>query len=135
MASLDHDSIVERVSAVLEQEGDVVAAYLFGSFGSGEATPRSDVDVAVLFEKRQKLERILNLETKVESALGRDADLLDLRAASPFLALDVLRGSRFYCTDEIVADEYELYVLRRAGDLAPLERERRALLLGSDDAG
>lgn len=135
MASLDHDSIVERVSAVLEQEGDVVAAYLFGSFGSGEATPRSDVDVAVLFQKRQKLERILDLETKVESALGRDADLLDLRAASPFLALDVLRGSRFYCTDEIVADEYELYVLRRAGDLAPLERERRALLLGSDDAG
>lgn len=132
MASLDHDSIVERVSAVLEQEGDVVAAYLFGSFGSGEATPRSDVDVAVLFQKRQKLERILDLETKVESALGRDADLLDLRAASPFLALDVLRGSRFYCTDEIVADEYELYVLRRAGDLAPLERERRAQLLGLD---
>jgi predicted nucleotidyltransferase len=29
---------------------DVVAAYLFGSAARGEDTPRSDVDIAVLFE-------------------------------------------------------------------------------------
>ena len=29
--------------------------------------------------------------------------------------------------DEYEADEYELYILRRAGDLAPLEKERISL--------
>ena len=32
--------------------------------------------------------------------------------------------------DSYEADEYDLYVLRRAGDLAPHERERIALILG-----
>ena len=36
-----------------------------------------------------------------------------------------------YARDEHAADEYDLYVLRRAGDLIPLERERIALLLRS----
>jgi hypothetical protein len=31
-----------------------------------------------------------------------------------------------------VYDEYDLYILRRAGDLAPLERERKALILGKN---
>lgn len=34
-----------------------------------------------------------------------------------------------YARDEHAADEYDLYILRRAGDLAPLERERMALTL------
>jgi hypothetical protein len=29
-------------------------------------------------------------------------------------------------------DEFELYLMRRAGDLAPVERERRRMLLGFD---
>jgi hypothetical protein len=48
----------------------------------------------------------------------------------PFLAAEIIRGERLFTKDEHEADEYELYVLRRAGDLAPLERERMALVLG-----
>jgi len=31
--------------------------------------------------------------------------------------------------------EFELYLMRRAGDLAPVERERRRRLLGFDPEG
>ena len=44
-----------------------------------------------------------------------------------------MRGERLYARDAYWADEYELYVLRRAGDLAPLERERMAMILGRDN--
>jgi hypothetical protein len=47
----------------------------------------------------------------------------------PFLTAEVIRGERIYCEDEIRADEYELHVLRRAGDLAPVKRERLSLVL------
>ena len=42
--------------------------------------------------------------------------------AYPFLAVNVIRGERLFCSDRYAADEYELYILRRAGDLAELER-------------
>ena len=57
-------------------------------------------------------------------------DLVLLPEADPFLAATIIRGERLYAADSIEADEYDLYVLRRAGDLAPLERERLDLLEG-----
>lgn len=56
-------------------------------------------------------------------------DVVVLEEADAFLAAEVVRGERLYARDEHAADEYELYVLRRAGDLAPLERERQKLVL------
>lgn len=63
--------------------------------------------------------------------MGR-VDLVCLPEADPFLAANVIRGERLYARDEYEADEYDLYVLRRAGDLIPLGRERMALVLGEE---
>lgn len=60
-------------------------------------------------------------------------DLVMLPGADPFLAAEIVRGERVYCGDAYIVDEYELYVLRRAGDLAPLERDRTSLILGVQD--
>jgi hypothetical protein len=51
-------------------------------------------------------------------------DLITLGDADPFLSANVIRGERLFCNDHYAADEYELYILRRAGDLADFERER-----------
>ncbi len=56
-----------------------------------------------------------------------------LPEVDPFLAANIIRGERIYCIDEYEADEYDLYILRRAGDLAPLEHERIALIMGEDE--
>lgn len=56
-------------------------------------------------------------------------DFVVLDEARPFLAINIIRGARLYAVDERAADEYDLYVMRRAGDLAPLERERIAAIL------
>lgn len=67
--------------------------------------------------------------------VGR-VDLVVLPEADPFLAANIVRGERIYARDEDEADEYDLYILRRAGDLASLERERLALILeGEGDPG
>jgi predicted nucleotidyltransferase len=42
------DHIASALKERLEQEPDVVVAYLFGSVARGTAGPLSDVDVAVL---------------------------------------------------------------------------------------
>jgi predicted nucleotidyltransferase len=107
----------------------IVALYLFGSRARGEATERSDVDVGVLFGQAVALRDRVLLEDALEESLGLPVDLVDAGRASAFLALDIIRGERVYCADPDRGDEFELYVMRRAGDLEPFERERRRLLL------
>lgn len=79
---------------------------------------RFDVDAAV--ELTGALESLLDVDR---------VDLVLLPSAPPFLALDVIRGELIYCADAHAQAEYELYVLSRAGDLAPFQRARHELVL------
>jgi predicted nucleotidyltransferase len=95
----------------------------------------SDVDIGVKPYPGKKL----SVRKKVYLAMAledffavRKVDLVVIPEVDPFLAANIVRGERIYCRTEYEADEYDLYVLRRAGDLAPLEKERMALVLGDD---
>jgi predicted nucleotidyltransferase len=93
----------------------------------------SDVDVGVKpmpgfhLTVRDKVRLAIALEDLLDV---ERVDLIVLPEASPFLAANIVRGERLYAENEDMADEYDLYILRRAGDLAPLERERIELILG-----
>jgi len=71
------------------------------------------------------------MSAELEDFPGGDrVDLCFVNETDPFVAAEIVRGESLYCADELRADEYELYVLRRAGDLVPLEQERMRLSLG-----
>jgi len=126
------EGLLEKLAALLEPFPQVQAAYLFGS-ALHRADPR-DLDLAVLGEKRFALPDLERIGLACEVALRRRVEVVDLRAAAPFFAVEVLRGQRFFLRRgaEVAVDEFELYLMRRAGDLAPVERERRRMLLGFD---
>ena len=121
--------MIRTLRSALSGCGGLVGAYLFGSRASGDHGPESDVDVGVLFERPLGYREVLKIQGTLEDALGRSVDVVDVRVASAFLALDIIRGTRFLCADAFVCDEFELLVLRRAADLAPFERVRRETLL------
>ena len=58
-------------------------------------------------------------------------DLIVLSEAPPFLALAAVSGELLFACDRVREANYQLYVMRRAGDLAPFERARRAHLLAT----
>jgi len=128
------ESLREAVDTVLATHLDVVGAYLFGSRGRGEPAPGSDVDLAVVFQSPVQLERLVRLEDELERALGLPVDIIDLAQASAFLALDAIRGERLFERDGRRLDELDLFILRRAGELARFERERRQALLAAAQA-
>jgi len=121
-------SILENLARVAAAHAEVRAVYPFGSQVKGDALPDSDLDVGVLFEGPQLLGHTLALETELQPAAGRGFDLVDARRAAAFLALEIVRGERIFCREPVETDLFELYVLRRAGDLLPFERQRQALL-------
>ena len=93
----------------------------------------SDVDIGA----RAARDTFWSVKDKVLLALALEdlfdcprVDLVVLNEADPFLATEIIRGERLFAAAEHDADEYDLYVLRRAGDLAPLERERLDLIFG-----
>jgi len=92
----------------------------------------ADVDIAVrvISEKQWSVTDKVSLTIALEELFGcKRVDLVSLIEVDPFLAVEAIRGERLFARDEYEADEYELYVLRRAGDLSPLERDRMALIL------
>jgi len=127
--NLSRAEVAERLRAFAAADPRILALYLFGSRSRGEETARSDVDVGVLFDREVSLRDRLAIEDEIERRLGMPVDLVDAGRASAFLALDIVRGEQLFCGDPDRCDEFELYVMRRAGDLAPFERERRRLAL------
>ncbi|RKZ68609.1 MAG: hypothetical protein DRQ48_08570 [Gammaproteobacteria bacterium] len=127
---MNNNDIFDRLVPVLGQNEDLVGAYLFGSRAAGDSTVESDVDIGIFFEQKIGLHRLVEIQIAVEEVIGLRVDLVDLRTAGAYLALDIVRGVRFLCADHFRCDEFELLVLSRAGDLAPFERQRRNSLLG-----
>ena len=123
------------------QENQIRLMYVFGSRAvktlallNGEkkalSNTSSDVDIAVLTEARLTAAQKVRLTLSLEKIFSMEhIDLIALAEADPFLAANIIRAERLYALDPHEADEYELYVLRRAGDLAELERERMELIL------
>lgn len=125
---------MDRIIEVLGRKPEIVGAWIFGSRSRGDASEASDLDIAVLPDTALELERLIALEDELERAGGTSVDLVDISRSRPFLALDIVRGERIFERDGRRLDEFELYVLRRAADLAPFERERRRALLATSEA-
>lgn len=131
------DNLNSQLSTFCRRYG-IDSLYVFGSRGQDVAKKvrsgkhmadevASDVDVGVLsrpggkLDARDKVRLMADLEDLL--GVGR-VDLVVLPEAPAFLAVDIIRGELLYEADPDRTAEYELYVLRRAGDLAEYERER-----------
>lgn len=91
---------------------------------------QSDVDVGILASQPLAIKQKTKLALLLEDFLGVNrVDIIALPDADPFVAANIIRGERLYAADDYLADEYDLYVLRRAGDLIPLEQERQQLIM------
>ena len=138
----DPNAILDATSALAERFS-LDAVYLFGSRASEvvaflreqrllDSVAKSDVDVAIL----PQLGHHMSVRDKVRLAAALEdlwdvarVDLVVLPEADPFLAVDIVAGECIFARDADALAEYELYILRRAGDLAPFERARRRHLL------
>jgi predicted nucleotidyltransferase len=92
----------------------------------------SDVDIGVRPKQGPRLstQDLVKLAVKLEDLFEVNrVDLVLLPDAEPFLALDIIRGELLYTDDPLDQAYYELFVLRRAGDLLPFKRERIELIL------
>lgn len=128
----DMQRLADVCREVAAKDPRVLGVYLFGSQAAVDAHARSDIDLGVLFSEPVGLDALVGLELEFERRLGRSVDLVNVGSCNAFLALDVIGGERVYEADPVRCDKFDLYVMRRAGDLEPFERERRRMLLSPE---
>ena len=121
------DSIVRIVR---QHYPTVQAIYLFGSFGTADEWPTSDVDIALLLppaEARQRSQLMLTpCHYALEEALNRSVDLVNGREVSTVFQKEIIRsGRRIYTADDNAAAEFEMLTLSY---YQKLNEERAAIL-------
>ena len=115
---------------VFGSRAEEIAARVRGRAAGAAGTSDVDVGVRPLRGVRLTLDRVVDLADELERLFDAPrVDVVVLPEAKAFLALDVIRGELLYCADPHAQAEYELYVLARAGELAPHQRARQELAL------
>jgi len=119
------------LARVAEREPEVLAAWLFGSRATGEASATSDADVAVLLAPGADRALPTRLTATLENALAMDVDVVDLATVTPVLGFEIVaRGRRVFTRDALGADRAEERCLREYLDTAYMRRVQHHYLYG-----
>jgi uncharacterized protein len=94
----------------------VQGIYLFGSYGTEQEWPDSDIDIALLLPPEQaKQEKNLLLSQcrfDLEGILQKKVDLLNARLVSTVFQKEIIGGGRLiYNADPYAVDEFEMLVI------------------------
>jgi predicted nucleotidyltransferase len=118
--------LMEALKRVLAEDPAVAYALVFGSAARGTAHAHSDVDVAVGLPEGRRLTSLElgELISRLEAAVGRPVDVVDLEGAPPGLAYRIFRDGQV-----VVEKDRARLVARRARaileylDFQPFEEE------------
>jgi predicted nucleotidyltransferase len=86
------------LSTISQSFPDIQAVYLFGSYGTTDEWPESDVDIALLLPPAQakaaEWETFAGLQARLEKWLNKDVDLINLRRVNTVLQKEVVMADR-----------------------------------------
>lgn len=129
----------QLIETVLTDYPDTQALYLFGSWGTEDEWPTSDLDLAVLLPPEQSKSvdfwAWVDLTMRLGAIVHKKVDLLNVRQVSTVFQKEVIMADRrIYTGDEYAADEFEMLTLsfyqklneERAEILAEFERTGKA---------
>jgi len=122
MTELEIERLSVEIRSTLQEQPDVLAAYLFGSTSEGRDGPLSDVDMAVLFRPDLPQAQLWHREDALGVALSRrlpnyTIDLVALNLAPLRFRFEVVsKGLVLYSTDDSQRADFESYTMRRYWD-------------------
>lgn len=88
----EKDHVLATLRAALPQlrdEWPIARLALFGSVARDDATPSSDLDILVEFDRPVTLSAFLALEARLSELADRRVDLVSRRALKPFIGARV----------------------------------------------
>lgn len=134
---MERDRLVEQLRRYLSGRRDLIAAYLFGSYGRGEAGSSSDADVGLILAAGRPTHAstytdVISLQGDLEQLSGLRVDLVVMNGAGPDLLHRILRdGILLHESDHAARMEFELRARNDYFDLQPMLQYYRRTVIGS----
>lgn len=109
---------INELILYLSKNSNVIAFFIFGSFGTQYQNQNSDIDFAILYDKDVTLKEELMLEVKISEIFKRDdIDVVNLNKAPINLQHRVIyTGDLLYCRDKIKLADFKERVFKLYGD-------------------
>lgn len=105
---------------LFETDARVLGVWLFGSQADGTATERSDIDLAVLYDRELTVHEELRFEAAVGDALQTDnVDVINLRNANLLLRFRAIAGKLLYERDFVLVADFVEETLIKYRDFYP----------------
>jgi predicted nucleotidyltransferase len=113
MTLLDQQRLFDAArKVILRAEPDVLAVYAYGSIVRGDSRSDSDLDIGIVLPPGRKLDNFLALLADMQEAVGRDADIVDLRRSGNVLRKEILaEGELLYSADAALTLAWEAEAL------------------------
>ncbi|GAB1481390.1 type II toxin-antitoxin system antitoxin [Treponema sp.] len=118
------------VDIIVRYYADIQAIYLFGSYGTSDERPQSDVDIALLLPvDRSKCAGNLALSpaaSELALLLGRDIDLINLRLVDTVFQNQIVGTGRIILKRDVY--ETELFEMLSLSFYQKLNQERASII-------
>ncbi len=129
------DIITTKIIDYFSGARHISAVYLFGSAAKNLLRPKSDIDIAVLFEptmkdKFKRFDTTLTASMDLESITGRPVDVVDILEAPLVLQHQILKTGKLLLENNRAARiNFEVSSRRRYFDMLPLYNARNQNIL------
>jgi len=117
---------LSKIIETIKAHPNVIAIYLFGSHAKGEATPLSDIDIAVITENPTP-----ESEAEIGSLASPQIDVVLFHRLPLHIKFEVFKyGKELFVRDEEKLLEIKLEVMREYLDTARMYRQISSEVLG-----
>ena len=123
MNPIDREKIIELIQ---HHYPEVIAIYLFGSYHTGDADSKSDIDIAILLPKAVDAHKHWMNMQEIGITLKQEIDLIQLNTASTVFRYIILGNSQLlYSANE---NERLLFEVNAISMYLQFEQERKPLI-------
>ncbi len=123
------DSIFKKLEEYFNKECFQLV-FIFGSFACGRVAQESDIDLAILFNKKPEIEKIIKISSDIPEITNRKADIVILNDASPIIKMQVLKNGKILKkqSDRIYSDFF-IKTIKEYDDLKRIRKEAEKNIL------
>lgn len=124
MKKINQQKIIRTLKKIFKKEKEVIFCYLFGSLTYQNFISKSDIDLAVYLDKekcKDFFEKRLELISKISVVLKKEADVVILNTAAPFLKFVILKeGKIIFEKEKGERIDFELKSINEYFDFKPI---------------
>lgn len=99
---------MQKLRDYCKSKNEIVALFLFGSYGTEKQNANSDIDIAILFSKAVDMAELCRYQVDFTDILQTDrVDLINLNASSYIMKFEAVKDRNIlYCIDMDYANAY-----------------------------